>query len=156
MSQAIADIMRYADKIAHTEDGWIQPLVEVVQDVDAETARWKPSPDVASIWEILEHAMPYLEGRICDFTGDPYPDVPDWPEVSDTAPEAWSAMQARVESASKRMAEQLAKTNDDHLATPVPNRDQPRVVRLMDIFIHDAYHAGQILKLTQIYRAQIQ
>lgn len=150
----LADLIRYTADMAHTEEGWIQPLRDAVKDVDAECAAWKPATDVASIWGILAHAAPYLESRVCDFTGEPYPNEPDWPTVGDTSPEAWAAIQSRIRAAIQRIQDVLANASDSQLAEIPAGKESSKASRLLDIFIHDAYHAGQIVKLTQLYRAK--
>jgi hypothetical protein len=151
---ALAPLIRYANEMSHVEEGWIQPLGEVVRDIDAGCAAWKPAPEVASIWEILAHAAPYLESRVCDFTGRRYPDEEDWPPVSDTSPEAWAAMQNRIASAIGQLSEALALVSDDQLSQIPEGKQTALASRLLDIFVHDAYHAGQIVKLTQLYRSR--
>lgn len=150
--QDLSDCLKYALRISHTEEGWISPFRDVVRDTDFEAAKWKPAPEVASIWEIVAHAVPYTESRLCDLTGDPYPDEQDWPGVTDATPEAWEALQSRVDSVVTKLETAVEALTGDELAAPVRQKT-PRAERLMDIAIHDAYHAGQIVKLQQLYAA---
>lgn len=140
--QVLTDSLKYGFRISHTEEGWIQPLLDAVNEIDSETAKWKPAPDVASIWEIVAHAIPYTESRLCDFTGDPKPDEPDWPEIADTSPEAWTGLRGRVRSVVGRFQAIMDGPDGNKIASPG---------RLMDIIVHDAFHAGQIVKLKQMH-----
>lgn len=140
--QILTDSLKYGFRISHTEEGWILPLLDAMNEVDSETAKWKPAPDVASIWEIVAHAIPYTQSRLCDFTGEAKPDEEDWPEISDTSPEAWAALQGRVRSVVGQFQAIMDGADGNKIASPE---------RLMDIIVHDAFHAGQIVKLRQVY-----
>jgi hypothetical protein len=151
--QILSASLKYALELAHTEEGWIHPLRDDLKDVDAEMARWKPAPEIASIWEITAHAVPYAEGRACDFTGEPFPSDPDWSEVADTSDAAWENLKTRADNAITNLHEVVASQSEEELAKPRPDGEVPRAFRLLDIAIHDAYHAGQIVKLKQMYEA---
>lgn len=150
------DALLYAAEMAHTEDGWIQPLLDAVGSTDVREAAWKPAPEVASIWEIVAHATPYIESRVCDFTGAPYPNEEDWPGVTDTSTAAWSAAQDRLRSAVEGLQSALRSATEESLASSPREGAESRARRLLDIIVHDAYHAGQIVKLQQAYRAAAQ
>ena len=152
--EILSNSLKYAIRISHTEEGWIPPLLDAVKDVDFETARWKPGPDVASIWEITAHAIPYTESRVCDLTGEPYPNEVDWPAVDSESEPAWSALKARVESVVSRLQAAVEAQSPEGLAAVAPGRESLRSDRLIDIVVHDAYHAGQIVKLTQIAKSR--
>lgn len=145
--------LKYVFRISHTEEGWISPFLDSVNDVDFDMARWKPSEDVASIWEIVAHAIPYTQSRLADFSGDAFPDEEDWPVLEDQTPQAWAVMQDRVRSVVSRLQEVVDGLSEEELSTPRPGGKTPRVERLMDIVVHDAYHAGQIVKLSQVFQA---
>jgi uncharacterized damage-inducible protein DinB len=151
--QVFVDALKYGVRISHTEEGWISPLGDVVKDVDFEAAKWKPGPHVASIWEILAHAIPYTESRTCDFTGAPYGNEDDWPEIADQTESAWRAMQARAEKAANDLQAAVDAADADAIGGLIGKSQSPRAGRLMDIIVHDAYHAGQIVKLQQAYAA---
>jgi hypothetical protein len=151
--QILSKSLKYALEAAHTEEGWILPVRDALKEVDTEMARWKPAPEVASIWEIVAHAAPYTEGRACDFTGEPYPEDPDWPTVTDTSEAAWNELKTRYDSAIVKLHSAIAAGTDEQLAKTAPGKESPPAMRVLDIAIHDAYHAGQIVKLTQLYQA---
>lgn len=145
------DIIRYGSRMAHTEEGWIQPLADAVRKVDHACATWRPAKGVASIWEILAHAIPYTESTLASLTGSPVEESPDWPKVTDTSEPAWEAMKSRAISACERLEETIAHISDEDLLSPPDGKKTPRARRVMEIAIHDAYHAGQIVKLTQAF-----
>ena len=146
-------VAKYTLRIAHTEEGWILPLRDAVKDVPYETAKWKPASEVASIWEIVAHAIPYTESRLRDFTGESGKAEQDWPKVEGGTAEEWKALQQRVVEVTTRLQSTLEGADEDALFGKAPGKESPRIFRLMDIAIHDAYHAGQIVKLTQLHSA---
>lgn len=149
--QVFTDVLRYGTRISHTEEGWISPLLDAVIGVDFQVAKWKPSPDVASIWEIVAHAIPYTESRASDLDGGDNPNEEDWPVISDTSSEAWNALQERVKAAVDRLQRAVESADAETLGSPRPGKEAARAERLMDIIVHDSYHAGQIIKLQQIH-----
>lgn len=151
--QVVADALKYTSRLAHTEEGWIEPLYDAIKGVDPDEARWKPAPDVPSIWELLAHAIPYTDGLLCDLTGLSKPDEDDWPAVVDTTDEVWYEFQSKALSAVRGLQEAIDRLTPGELASPPPGKKRPRASRIADIAIHDAYHAGQIIKLQQTYRA---
>jgi uncharacterized damage-inducible protein DinB len=148
----VLDAFKYSFRIAHTEEGWISPLLDVVKATDYDTARWKPAPDVASIWEIVAHTIPYTGGRLCDFTGESPANEEDWPKVDGTQA-SWEALQTRAISVIERLQATVDAASEIDLSTPKAGKQSPKAERLADIIVHDAYHAGQIVKLQQIRAA---
>ena len=147
----LLDSLKYVFRISHTEEGWISPFLDSVNEVDYEAARWKPSHDVSSIWEIVAHALPYTQGRLAGFTGETFPEEEDWPTIEDQSPSAWAAMQDRVRTVVGQLQSVVDALSEDELLSPRPGKETPRVEGLMDIVVHDAYHAGQIVKLSQVF-----
>lgn len=152
-NRTLGEAARYASRIAHVEDGWISPLLEAIGDTDAPAARWKPSPEVASIWEILAHAMPYAARLLARASGEPVVKADDWPAVMDQSDEAWESFKAEAEGVVSRLQQKLDTLTDDQLAAPPAGLETPLAFIAIDISIHDSYHAGQIQKLLQAYRA---
>jgi hypothetical protein len=128
--------------------------VDAVKDVDYETAKWKPAADVASVWEIAAHALPYTHSRLCDLTGEPYQREEDWPVVDLESETAWFTLRDRVVSVGTRLQETVDALTPEELAASVPGKKAIRSDRLMDIAVHDAYHAGIFVKLTQLKHAK--
>jgi uncharacterized damage-inducible protein DinB len=145
--------VRYAFGASHISPGWISPLSAAIKAVSWETAQWKPSPDVSSIWEIVVHANRYAEDLLHDLTRKPGFHLPDWPEIGSTTKSDWKATKDHalfVISELERLAESLS---DSELSSPPPGMKTPRAERILDIAVHGAYHAGQIIKMKQMYKA---
>ena len=135
----------------YTTEGWITPLTDALKDVEQEEAAWKPGPDVASIWEVTAHTANYLESLVLALEGQAQRKFEDWPEVEATGD--WVGLRNHVLTLSERLANVLGALSEDALGKPFPSGKTPIADRIVDISAHDAYHAGQIVKLRQVYSA---
>ena len=145
----------YLSQAAHIEEGWIHPLRDVVADVDAQTAAWKPAPDVASIFDVVAHSAPYIGDVLHAFRGTERVKHEDWHDLSDTSDAAWQALRRELVSGIDQLQETIGKFSEEDLISPPPGKENPRWEFIADISIHDAYHAGQIVKLKQLYAAKV-
>ena len=145
MQNELKTVVGYAFKSVHREDGWIHPLCDVV-DVTEEQANWRPAPEVASIAEVVAHLEPYMSDVVQVLRGEEKVDHEDW---GGTQGQSWSALKARLLNTTAELEAEIGKLSEEDLATPAPGKATPRWEILMDIAIHNAYHAGQIVKLTQ-------
>ena len=152
-NQPVQKTFDYLFKAVHAEDGWIHPLRDAVQDVTAEEAAYKPAEGVASIWDVVAHATPYLYDVVRALRGDVKKPHEDWQEITDTSANAWAALRDELLAGIDALGSEIGKLSDvDFLVAP-PNRETARWEILVDISVHDAYHAGQIVKLKQLYAA---
>lgn len=134
------------------KDAWHPPLGMAVQGLTAEQAAWKPSPERHSIWQIVRHIIHWKRGVLQALDGDP----PDYEPLDKTDWQGVSGDQARWESDVRALNEihaefrkKLEALGDDGLQQALrayQQWPQPTVVarRLLWVFTHDAYHAGQI------------
>lgn len=153
MKENLKTLLDYGFRLSHTNEGWILPIVDAVDSVDAEVAAWEPGEGIASIWEVTVHASGWLQDTLRTLTGSPGPENVDWPSVADRSPAAWRATQAQLRSAALSLRDEIKRsTEGDMAAAPVPS-DQSKSRLIMNMIIHDSYHAGQIVKLRQMYRA---
>ena len=151
--EALTTTFTYLHKAVHTEDGWIHPLKDAVADVTVQQALFKPAPDVASIWEVTAHATPYLYDVLRALRGEERVQHEDWHDLSDTSEKAWLTLRGELIAGIDALGEEISKLKEaDYLVAP-PNRKTARWELLVDIAVHDAYHAGQIIKLKQLYAA---
>lgn len=138
----------------HTDDGWITPLLSSVSGISADVARWKPAPQIASIWEIVAHATGWIEDLLADLTGATSIDVTDWPGIDQESESSWQATVARLQEQVSLLGRQVSGLTVEELyEAPIRIRKR-RSERLTNIFIHNAYHTGQIIKMRQLYAAQ--
>lgn len=153
MNQTFEDALKYGFRISHTEEGWITPLAQALAGIEYQAAVWKPDEHTASIWELAAHSVNYTEALMFDLSGKETPDTEDWPPVEEANPDAWSAMQQRVRLASERLQSLVDGLDAASLSAPPPGRETTVALRLMELTVHDSYHAGQVIKLEQTYRA---
>lgn len=140
---------------SHSDEDWIHPLPDVVEAVSAETAAWKPADGVPSIWELTLHATQYLEALADDLEGRTPPETEDWPTPGDQGAQSWAVLQRRTREAASRVASAIERKSEQDLSARQEGRQKTTFQRVADIAIHDAYHAGQIVKLRQLYEAAI-
>lgn len=143
----------YLNRAVHTEDGWIHPLRDAVKDVSAEEALWKPAADVASIWEVTAHATPYLYDVIGALRSEDKKEHEDWHSITDKSEAAWVRLRNELLSGIDQLGEEIAEIQEADYMIPPPGRKTPRWEMIIDIGVHDAYHAGQIIKLRQLFAA---
>ncbi len=148
--------IRQTWKAANTEEGWINPLLDVVRGTTYEQAKWKPGGDAASIWEVLAHATPYAEGLLRNLEGaGSGREEEDWPALTDQSEAAWEALKRRLETAVTRLETVVAGLSDEALCTCMEGKKEVPASYILDIAIHNAYHAGQIMKLQQVNAAAL-
>lgn len=147
------DWIHFFDAV-HTEDGWISPLLKAVSGVSAEAAAWKPAPSVASIWEVVLHASGWMEDLLADLNGGPNVDVTDWPSIDRADDGAWQGSVRRLRDLVAQLGRQVKGLSVEELYDAPERMGKRRSERLTNIFVHNAYHAGQIVKLRQLYAAQ--
>jgi hypothetical protein len=149
----LAEAMLHTWSGSHHDENWITPFVKAIKGVPPEEAAFRPRPRVASIWEITAHAVPYTEALATLLSGGLPNKGKDWPEV-DKNPESWLELICRAEKASEIVTKRLQEIKDDELCQPGRRRKRPIWQSVCDIAVHDAYHAGQVMKLRQAYKAR--
>ncbi len=131
--------------------------VEVLTDVDADAALWRPQPDMKCIRDIALHVA-YWEDRVtARLTGatttapfaEREPGDPE-PAISLT-PSAWNQERAYVAAARNRLVNAVAELNPDELDQPVNNNpDRTTIDMIHQITVHSMYHTAQIKILSQL------
>lgn len=139
-----------ADQLRRAFDGsaWHGPAVlELLADVDAETAATRPIADVHSIWELLLHiavwdnaGMVRLTGKKWQPTGlSNFPSVPAKPTEA-----AWRKAVAAAKSTHEKLVRTVAALPESRLRDRVPGKRYDFYHMLHGIAQHELYHAGQI------------
>lgn len=144
----------YQFGLVHLNEDWIAPLLKAVEDTTFEEARFQPEPGVASIWEIVLHATGWMEDLLHDLSGSPNAGVTDWPSVEDDSPQAWRETQQRARALVVLLQDQLVQLCEEGLAGKVEGGDSTKAQRIASILVHNAYHAGQIVKIRQVFKAR--
>ena len=151
--QPLQTTFEYMHRAVHTEDGWIHPLRDAIKDVGVDEARWKPAPDVASIWDVTAHATPYLYDLLRALRAEDKVEHEDWHAITDVSEPAWIRLRNELLSGIDQLGEEIAEIQESDFTLPPTGKKTPRWELMTDIAVHDAYHAGQIIKLRQLYAA---
>jgi uncharacterized damage-inducible protein DinB len=140
---------RIADQLRRAFYGsaWHGPaLLELVEDVDADTAAAKPLADVHSIWELVMHiavwddaALRRLDGNKWQPTG-----LKNFPPVTKPTAAAWRKAVAATKSTHDTLVKTVANLSDARLGDRVPGKRYDFYHLLQGIAQHELYHAGQI------------
>jgi uncharacterized damage-inducible protein DinB len=151
----MTEIQRIQDQLerAFRGNAWHGPAVlELLADVTAERAAWKPAADVHSIWEIVPHIETWKRVVTRRLAGETFEisAAEDWPPISDTSAAAWRAAIESLKAAHVRLVEAASRTSDaqlNKLSGPISF-----YVLLHGVTQHDLYHAGQIALLKKLAR----
>jgi uncharacterized damage-inducible protein DinB len=145
----ITEASRIADQLHRAFYGtaWHGPSVlELLEDVDAETAAAKPLGGVHSLWELLLHiqawdraAMVRLDGQKCQPEG-----VDNFPLVHQPTASAWRKTVLATKRTHDALVKTVAKLSDARLRNRVPGKRYDFYHMLHGIAQHELYHAGQI------------
>jgi uncharacterized damage-inducible protein DinB len=155
--EKIAEATGIADQLRRAFDGdaWHGPsLMELLEDVDAETAAAKPLKNVHSIWELLLHIAAWdgaglvrLGGKVCQLTG-----AKNFPLVPTPTEAAWKKTVAEAKRKHDKLVETVAELDDTRLRDRVPGKRYNFYHMLHGIAQHELYHAGQIAILKKAGR----
>ena len=153
-SQALPDRSLILSLLAESYAGpaWHGPsVVESLTGVDSKSALHRVGPHRHSIWELvlhLAHGRHILIERLLDAKISDFPRViqaPWWPVPPvDTTESAWLVDRDLLDDYQERLLDAIRSASVDQLAR-VPDRSELSVGRqLLDMALHDTYHAGQI------------
>ena len=156
---------RLLDALRRAHDGapWHGPSrAEVLRDVTAAEAAYRPSATSHTLWEVLLHMRSWTEEVLRRAQGG-VPAEPvrgDWPPMpvpADAA--AWQAAQRSLDTAHAALLAQVAAMDDAARAARVADRPgetpgssitQRAMIR--SLAEHDVYHTGQLATLKRIAR----
>jgi len=143
------------DHLVHTfeEEAWQPSLAIAVAGLTAAQAAWKPAPERHSIWQIVRHVIHWKRGVLAALDGNPVDleelERTDWPEASgDEA--AWQAdlreLHVQYQEFRRRL-EGVDEAGFSQSYVPYKGKEewrQPLAIRMVRVFTHDIYHAGQV------------
>ncbi|RHW43455.1 DinB family protein [Neobacillus notoginsengisoli] len=141
------------------KEDWFPPLEKVLKDVSFEQAIWKPvEGGMHSIWELVCHLLFYEKRYLMRFMGEtenePQADNNDSTfRLPTKTVENWEKTKLEYFSVHRELEEILAKSEHEDLFRQVPGEDQPLVLELKSLAMHDAYHIGQIVFLSKLQGA---
>ena len=136
---------------------WFVPLRTALKKLSVEEAKWKPSKNSNSIYEILFHLNFWNERYLQRFKG-----LPTGPSISSNdesfgnknknlTPALLKRELKRTESILKEFEKAVSKSREAKLKSIKPKEiRQPWHEVIGNINLHNAYHAGQILMLRKM------
>lgn len=139
--------------IVNTKDDWITPLLNSIDGVNAREAFWRPGGNVASVGDIVLHATGWLEQTLRSVLGMPEQENEDWPAPPEPTEANWRGMLDRLKLTVADLSRALHNLSLEELYGAPKGSESKRSTMITNILVHNAYHAGQIVKLRQAYAA---
>jgi uncharacterized damage-inducible protein DinB len=138
---------------------WHGPAVlEALDGVDHTLAARAIAPGRNTIWDLvlhLAHGRHILIERIREATFEFPREVrePWWPHPStESSEDAWRRDRRLLDEYQEKLLDAVRDATDAQLARVPPGADHSVALQLLDMAVHDAYHAGQIRLLSLIAR----
>jgi uncharacterized damage-inducible protein DinB len=152
-----SETVRIADQLRRAFDGsaWHGPsLLELLKDVDAETAAARPLGDVHSIWELVLHIAVWDDAGLRRLSGEKWQPVglANFPQVTTMTEGAWRKAVAAAKRTHETLVKTVARLPDSRLWERVPGKRYDFYHLLHGIAQHELYHAGQIAILKKSLR----
>jgi uncharacterized damage-inducible protein DinB len=138
---------------------WHGPsMIELLDDVNAETAAAKPIPNVHSIWELVLHTAVWdravrqrIEGQKTQPTGKQ--NFPPVPKSTSAAKEpAWRKTVSSLTRTHADLIRTVSTLPEARLRDRVPGKRYDIEFMLQGVLQHELYHAGQIAILKKASR----
>ena len=150
-----------AEQLRRAFDGsaWHGPsMLELLEDVDAETAAAKPIPNVHSIWELVLHTAVWdraVRRRIGGQTTQPkgkknFPPVPKSGSAAKQA--AWRKTVSLLTRTHADLIRAVSALPEERLRDHAPGTRYDISFMLQGVLQHELYHAGQIAILKKAHR----
>jgi hypothetical protein len=132
------------------KESWYAPLKHAIEGVTAEQASWRPAGEAAkTIWENVNHLIYYKERLVADMEGREWThnlsgDENFYLTEQSNEDKEWKKVIERAENVQRSLRQILSETSVEEL-------DQNSLEgKLLDIFLHDAYHTGQIIQIRKM------
>ena len=151
----MSECARLADQIRRAFDGsaWHgDPLLKILDGVDARTAAAHPIKNAHSIWELVLHIAAWDDavrrrtaGKIANLKSKQ-----NFPPVTETSEAAWKKAVEHLTSVHSELVEAVAAFPDSRLHEQVPGKSAKYhnfFYMFSGIVQHELYHAGQIALL---------
>ncbi|GAA0372567.1 DinB family protein [Bacillus horti] len=137
---------------AMDRQGWYPPLAAALESMNAEQAAWRPEGKATNtIWETVRHLIFYKKRLLQQWQGI----QPEESESNDATftvdeqgEEAWEQTVSELISIHREIRDLLAQCSEEDLDRPIP--DFPIGGHVLNLFVHDAYHTGQIVSIRKL------
>lgn len=131
---------------------WHASLLDALDGVTPEQARWRPAPDRNSVWELVRHLVHWKRALLAAWDEGGIDHAAwqrdDWAEVPEDA--VWEDDLSALTDVSRRLAARLAAAGDATLDEDLTGFRGSVAHNAMHAATHDAYHAGQIRLLLRL------
>ncbi|MGM7700552.1 DinB family protein [Pseudalkalibacillus sp. Hm43] len=137
----------------YDKESWYAPFKHAIEGITAEQANWKPAGEATkSIWENVNHLIYYKERLATNMEGREWAHNLDGDDTfhfitPSNEDEEWKKVVVRAENAQHRLREVLSNTSVEKL------EQNSLEEKLLDIFLHDAYHTGQIMQIRKMQKS---
>jgi len=131
-------------------DPWIDiNLVGTLGKLSATKASRKLTPEMNSIWEIVNHLIQWRENVLLRIQGTVIktPSHNYFTPVASTTAAAWKKTLERLEASQQSWLDYLERLNTGSLNKIYPGNNMTYYEHIQGILQHDAYHLGQIVLL---------
>lgn len=142
------DLLIYVLDTTYDKESWYAPFKDAVEGLTAEQAIWKPSGKAAkSIWENVNHLMYYKERMAATLEGREWNHHLDGEETfaltdQKESDEEWAKVVERAGNAQQQLRQAISTLSESDI--------ESLERKLLDIFMHEAYHTGQIIQLRKM------
>jgi uncharacterized damage-inducible protein DinB len=155
MEEFMSQTAFLADQIRRAFEGeaWHgDPVLTILEDVNAKQAAAHPIQTAHSIWELVLHIRAWDDAvlRRTGGTAVNLSEKENFPPISDTSEKAWKESVERLNGTHKQLIQAVAAFPDARLQEQVPGKREKYYnfyYMFSGIVQHELYHAGQIVML---------
>ncbi|WP_044639843.1 DinB family protein [Risungbinella massiliensis] len=144
------DLLLHALDSTFDKESWYAPLQHAVEGITAEQASWRPTGEATkTIWENVNHLIYYKERLVANLEGREWTHNLDGDETfyfteQSTDDKEWKKVVERAENIQSSLRQILSNISvEDFVQNSLEEK-------LLDIFLHDAYHTGQIIQIRKM------
>ena len=144
--------------VTYNEKNWLAPLQSAIQGMTGSEAFWKPNKKDNSVCNIIVHLI-FWNGRLLkQFKGEAVPKLDidndvtfESAAVKGSEDEMWQSIQKEFTALMDEFALLISKVTAEKLQSAVSAANKSTWTEtLMQINLHNAYHAGQIVTLRKM------
>lgn len=144
------DLLLNVQDSTFDKESWFAPLKNAIEGITADQANWKPSGEATkTIWENVNHLIYYKERIAANIEGREWTKNLDGDETFSLTEQLndemqWKKVVNRLEDAHIQLRQLISRISDEEL-----NKNSLEN-KLMDIFLHESYHTGQIIQIRKM------
>jgi len=157
MARIKTELLQKGWEHAYDKEDWQPPLGMALEGITEEQADWRPPGEAGNtIRENVHHLIFYKERFLNKWYGVETPAQPRisntdtfQPAVNGAEGEAWEATKKRLAEAHAKIGF-IIEAMDDAVYDKDVVKDSPAGPWLTSLYVHDAYHCGQIILLRKL------